>query len=74
MEAPYVYEIQIEGHLAERWSDWFEGLSIHKEDNGETVLRGPLKDQAALFSVLTKIRDLNLTLISVFRISHHEAE
>jgi hypothetical protein len=63
-----MYEIRVEGHLADRWSDWFEGLAIYKDPDGETVLRGPLSDQAALFGVLTRIHDLNLVLISVFRI------
>ena len=62
-----MYEIRVEGHLAERWSAWFEGLTIHKDPNGETVLMGPLSDQAALFGVLTRIHDLNLVLVSVHR-------
>jgi hypothetical protein len=62
-----IYEIRVEGHLAEHWSDWFEGLAIHNDSNGEMVLSGPLTDQAALFGVLTKIHAFNLTLISVNR-------
>jgi len=69
MDTPRIYEIRVEGHLAERWSDWFEGLAICQDPDGETVLTGPLSDQAALFGVLTKIHDLNLVLISVSRIS-----
>ena len=69
MDINHIYEIRVEGHLAERWSDWFEGLAICKDPNGETVLTGPLSDQAALFGVLTRIHDLNLILISVRRIS-----
>lgn len=65
METPRVYEIRVDGHLAERWSDWFEGLVIRREADGQTVLTGPLSDQAALFGVLARIRDLNLVLISV---------
>ena len=61
------YEIRVEGHLAESWSDWFEGLSIHNDTNGEMVLSGELTDQAALFGVLNKIHALNVTLISVNR-------
>ena len=68
MDTPRIYEIRVEGHLAERWSDWFDGLAIHKEPDGETVLTGPLSDQAALFGVLTRIHDLNLVLVSVCRI------
>ncbi len=68
MDKPCVYEVRIEGHLADRWSDWFEGLAIHIHPNGETTLIGRLTDQAALFGVLAKIHNLNLTLISVNRI------
>jgi hypothetical protein len=62
-----VYEIRVEGLLSERWSDWFEGLTIQNESSGETMLRGVFIDQAALFGILTKIHALNLTLISVNR-------
>jgi len=67
MDSPYVYEIRVEGHLADRWSDWFEGLTICKHPNGETTLTGLLVDQAALFGVLIRIHDLNMVLISVLR-------
>lgn len=69
MDAPHVYEIRVEGHLADHWSDWFEGLTIRNEANGDTVLIGLLSDQAALFGVLTKIHNLNLIVVSVFRLS-----
>jgi hypothetical protein len=59
------YEIKIKGHLDPRWSDWFEGLELTDLDGGETMLSGPLADQAALHGLLERIRDLNLTLISV---------
>ena len=68
MDAPRVYEFRVEGHLADRWSDWFESLEIHNDLNGETTLTGLLTDQAALFGVLNKIHDLNLILISVSRV------
>ncbi len=71
MDAPRVYEFRVEGHLADRWSDWFEGLTIRNDSNGETTLTGRLTDQAALFGVLTRIHDLNLILISVHRIDHN---
>jgi hypothetical protein len=61
------YEIRVEAHLSADWSDWFEGLTVHQEANGETVLSGPL-DQAALHGVLAKIRDLGLMLVAVQRI------
>jgi hypothetical protein len=64
------YEIQVEGELGDMWADWFGSLSMRKELNEEndiaiTVLYGPIPDQPALHSVLNKIRDLNLTLISI---------
>lgn len=67
MDKPCVYEIRVEGHLTDRWSDWFDGLAIHNDLNGEATLSGRLTDQAALFGVLAKIYNLNLTPISVYR-------
>ncbi len=67
MDEPCVYEIRVEGHLADHWSEWFEGLTIC-HDHAETVLSGSLNDQAALYGVLGKIHDLNLVLISVTRL------
>ena len=72
MDKPCVYEIRVEGHLADRWSDWFEGLAIRTDANGETKMTGLLADQAALYGVLTKIHNLNLILISVGRLSTNE--
>ena len=69
MNTPYIYEIRVKGVLANRWTDWFEGLDVHAEANGETLLRGDLIDQSALFGVLTRIHSLNLELISVTRSS-----
>jgi hypothetical protein len=59
------YEIRLNGHLDNRWDKWFEGLTITLEDNGETLLTGPVVDQAALHGLLKKARDLGLPLISV---------
>ena len=59
------YEIRVKGHLPLDWSAWFEGLTIIQRPNGETVLEGPLRDQAALFGVMIKLRDLGLVLLSV---------
>lgn len=59
------YEIRIKGYLNPNWSDWLEGLSVTSQDNDETLLSGSLPDQAALYGVLAKIRDLNLVLMSV---------
>jgi hypothetical protein len=60
-----IYEIKIRGRLEDHWTDWFEGLVLAYEDDGTTTIQGPFPDQAALHSILLKIRDLNLTLISV---------
>ena len=62
---PPVYEIRIKGHLGSQWTDWFEGLTITLEDNGDTLLTGPVVDQAALFGLLRKVRDLGVPLLSV---------
>ncbi len=64
---PMVYHIRVEGHLGQQWSDWFEGLTITLEDNGDTLLIGPVVDQAALYGVLKKVRDLGLPLIALNR-------
>lgn len=65
---PEIYEIRIQGHLHHRRAGQFEGLSITCESDGTTLLHGPLPDQTALHSVLLRIRDMNLKLISVNRI------
>lgn len=62
-----VYQIRIKGHLDRRWTDWFEGLTITLEDNGATLLSGPVADQAALHSLLRKVRDLGMPLLSVIQ-------
>jgi hypothetical protein len=59
------YQIRIKGHLGCQWTDWFEGLTITLEDNGDTLLTGPVVDQAALHGVIRKVRDLGMTLVSV---------
>jgi hypothetical protein len=62
---PMVYQIRLKGHLHPQWSDWFEGLTIALEDNGDTLLTGAVIDQAALHGILKKIRDLGMSLLSV---------
>ena len=64
-DEPRLYEIRIEGHLNDRWADWFEGLTLIREDSGATLLTGPVVDQAALHGLLRKVRDLGMPLISV---------
>ncbi len=60
-----VYQIRLKGHLGPQWTDWFGGLTITQKDNGDTLLTGPVVDQAALHSLLRKVRDLGLPLLSV---------
>src|SRR5262245_45253463 len=64
-DQPMICHIRIEGHLGPHWSSWFEGLAIMLEDNGETLLTGPLVDQAALHGLIRKLRDLCIPLLSV---------
>lgn len=59
------YEIRLKGHLSLDWSEWFDGLNITHEPNGNTLLSGPVKDQAALFGLFNRIQNLGLTLLSV---------
>ena len=59
------YEIRLKGQLNARWADWFDGMAITLDDNGDTLLSGPVVDQAALHGLLKKVRDVGLTLLSV---------
>lgn len=63
-----VYQIRIKGHLGRQWTNWFEGLSITLEDNGDTLVTGTVVDQAALHGLLRKVRDLGLPLLSIMRV------
>jgi len=65
MQTPLVYQIRVKGHLDEDWSDWFEGLTIANQPNGEAVLSGPIADQAALQGLLNRIFNLGLPLLLV---------
>ena len=65
---PQVYAIRVQGHLGREWTEWFEGLAITLDDNGETLLTGPVVDQAALHGLLKKVRDLGMPLISAIRV------
>ncbi len=65
---PMVYQIRLKGHLGHQWADWFGGLTLTLEANGDTLLTGPVVDQAALFGLLRKIRDLGLPLVEVIQI------
>lgn len=63
-----MYRIRLAGHLGSQWAEWFDGMTITLEDNGDTLLTGPMVDQAALHGLLKKIRDLGLPLISVVQV------
>ena len=71
---PGIYEIRIKGHLDDKWADRFEGLTITLEDNGDTLLTGPVIDQAALHGLLKKVRDLGMPLLSVCPVEHDQAD
>ena len=66
-DQPLVYQIRLQGHLGRGWAEWFGGVTIALEEGGETLLTGPVEDQAALHGLLRKVRDLGLPLISVTR-------
>jgi hypothetical protein len=71
---PRLYEIRLKGHLDTRWTDWFEGLSLTHASDGTTMLSGPVVDQAALYGVLRKVRDLGLPLVSVIQVEPKPAD
>ena len=71
---PMIYQIRIKGHLDRKWADWFSGLSITALDNGETLLTGPVLDQAALHGLLRKVRDVGLPLVGVIRVEPEHAD
>ena len=67
---PGSYEIRIKGHLDKRWAAWFEGMTITLEEDGDTLLTGPVVDQAALHGLLKRVRDLGMSLVSVSPLEH----
>jgi hypothetical protein len=73
-DEPGLYEIRIKGLLDDRWASWFGGLTLTREDNGETLLTGPVVDQAALHGLLRKVRDLGVPLLSVTRVKPDQAD
>jgi hypothetical protein len=64
-DEPRIFEIRIQGHLSQQWQDWFEGLIITLEEEGNTLLSGPVADQSALHGILKRIRHLGMPLLSV---------
>jgi hypothetical protein len=68
LDQPMVYQIRVKGHLGRQWTDWFEGMTITLEE-GDTLLTGPVVDQAALHGLLRKVRDLGLPLISAIHVN-----
>ncbi len=71
---PRLTEIRIRGHLTDQWATWFDGLTITREDNGDTRLTGPVVDQAALHGLLRKVRDLGLPLVSVILVGREKTD
>ena len=71
---PVVYQIRIKGHLGREWTDWFEGLTITLEEDGDTLLTGPVIDQAAFHGLLKKVRDLGIPLVSVSPVEPDQAD
>ena len=69
---PVVYRIRLKGHFDSQWTDWFEGLTITLEEDGDTLLTGPVIDQAALHGLLKKVRDLGMPLISIVQVQLNE--
>jgi hypothetical protein len=69
-----IYQIRIKGHLSADWEDWFDGLTITLEEDGNVLLTGPVVDQAALHGLLKRVRDLGMPLISVNRVELGQAD
>ena len=72
--SPVVYQIRVKSHLGSHWTDWFEGLTITLEENGDTLLTGPVVDQSALHGLLKKVRDLGMLLVSVNQVQFNETD
>ena len=70
---PMIYQIKVKSHLSSDWTDWFDGLTITPEEGGDTLLTGPVIDQAALYGLIKKVRDLGMTLISLNPVQPNDA-
>lgn len=73
-DQPMIYQIRLQGHLGHQWTDWFGGLTITLEEDGDTLLTGPVVDQAALHGLLRKVRDLGMPLVSVSPVEPGEVD
>jgi hypothetical protein len=71
---PVIYQVRLKGHLGSQWSDWFEGFTITLKEDGDTLLTGPVPDQAALHGLLKKVRDLGMPLVSINRVQSNETQ
>jgi hypothetical protein len=71
---PVTYQIRIKGHLGRQWTVWFGGMAVTRVEDGETLIIGPVVDQAALHGLLKKIRDLGTPLISVIRVNPNQTD
>ncbi len=69
---PQKYHIIIEGHLPERWNDWFEGMTVSNLENDRVLLRGCIQDQSELVGVINQLHNLNLTLVSIHRLDNSD--
>ena len=72
-DQPMIYQIKVKSHLSSNWTDWFDGLTITPEVDGDTLLTGPVIDQAALYGLLKKVRDLGMILISLNPVQFNHA-
>jgi hypothetical protein len=71
-DRPAIYEIRVKGKLDARWSSWFANLTVVPQPDGECLLAGPIRDQAALYGAISRLRDLGLVLVSVHRVSSED--
>jgi hypothetical protein len=74
MDTPTLYQIRVKGHLDETLASWFENFTISNQEDGDTLLTGPIQDQAALHGILNRISNLGLTLVSVNSVPQEEEE
>jgi len=73
-DRPTIYQIRIRGRLDQQWADWFDGMAITSEEDGDTLLTGPAEDQAALLGLIRRVRDLGIPLVSVQPVEPSQAD